>query len=175
MFLSQKSNGLLSIWFVTWKETLENELERWKSKTEEWCLSFLFTHSHSSPRLALSKQIQRFQTQTLKGTQFIFTTCYFERWAKCQNLSDLIIVLKIIKLAICNSYRKNWILNDLPELTPLFIAVVHEHPRIGSDGESEEGSGTSEDPNVSPTSDEIAVNNGKQVTGVQLSGREFKV
>ena len=43
------------------------------------------------------------------------------------------------------------------------IGVVHEHPRIGSDGESEEGSGTSEDPNVSPTSDEIAINNGKQV------------
>ena len=52
----------------------------------------------------------------------------------------------------------------MPKLTPLFIGVVHEHPRIGSDGESEEGSGTSEDPNVSPTSDEIAVNNGKQVT-----------
>ena len=50
------------------------------------------------------------------------------------------------------------------QLTPLFmIGVVHEHPRIGSDGESEEGSGTSEDPNVSPTSDEIAINNGKQV------------
>ena len=55
--------------------------------------------------------------------------------------------------------------NDLPKLTSLFmIGVVHEHPRIGSDGESEEGSGTSEDPNVSPTSDEIAINNGKQVT-----------
>ena len=55
--------------------------------------------------------------------------------------------------------------NDLLKLTPLFmIGVVHEHPRIGSDGESEEGSGTSEDPNVSPTSDEIAINNGKQVT-----------
>ena len=55
--------------------------------------------------------------------------------------------------------------DDLLKLTPLFmIGVVHEHPRIGSDGESEEGSGTSEDPNVSPTSDEIAINNGKQVT-----------
>ena len=54
--------------------------------------------------------------------------------------------------------------DNLPKLTPLFIlGVVHEHPRIGSDGESEEGSGTSEDPNVSPTSDEIAINNGKQV------------
>ena len=53
----------------------------------------------------------------------------------------------------------------MPKLTSLFmIGVVHEHPRIGSDGESEEGSGTSEDPNVSPTSDEIAINNGKQVT-----------
>ena len=58
---------------------------------------------------------------------------------------------------------KNWLNNSW--LTSLFmIGVVHEHPRIGSDGESEEGSGTSEDPNVSPTSDEIAVNNGKQVT-----------
>ena len=33
--------------------------------------------------------------------------------------------------------------------------VVHEHPRIGSDGESEEGSGTSEDPNVSPGSEDL--------------------
>jgi hypothetical protein len=41
--------------------------------------------------------------------------------------------------------------------------VVHEHPRIGSDGESEEGSGTSEDPNVSPGSAELATGNGKQV------------
>ena len=40
--------------------------------------------------------------------------------------------------------------------------VVHEHPRIGSDGESEEGSGTSDDPNVSPGSEELATN-GKQV------------
>jgi len=46
------------------------------------------------------------------------------------------------------------------------LGVVHEHPRIGSDGESEEGSGTSEDPNVSPTSDEIAINNGKQATEI---------
>ena len=34
--------------------------------------------------------------------------------------------------------------------------VVHEHPRIGSDGESEEGSGTSEDPNVSPGSEDLS-------------------
>jgi hypothetical protein len=34
-----------------------------------------------------------------------------------------------------------------------FFGVVHEHPRIGSDGESEEGSGTgSEDTNISPGS-----------------------
>jgi len=32
------------------------------------------------------------------------------------------------------------------------LGVVHEHPRIGSDGESEEGSGTSEDTNISPGS-----------------------
>ena len=30
--------------------------------------------------------------------------------------------------------------------------MVHEHPRIGSDGESEEGSGTSEEQNISPGS-----------------------
>jgi len=49
------------------------------------------------------------------------------------------------------------------------FGVVHEHPRIGSDGESEEGSGTSEDPNVSPTSDEIAINNGKQVGTTEIT------
>ena len=39
----------------------------------------------------------------------------------------------------------------------VYIAgVVHEHPRIGSDGESEEGSGTSEDPNVSPGSEDLS-------------------
>ncbi|XP_023338797.1 cyclin-dependent kinase 17 isoform X3 [Eurytemora carolleeae] len=32
------------------------------------------------------------------------------------------------------------------------LGVVHEHPRIGSDGESEEGSGTSEEQNISPVS-----------------------
>jgi len=36
------------------------------------------------------------------------------------------------------------------------LGVVHEHPRIGSDGESEEGSGTSEDPNVSPGSEDLS-------------------
>lgn len=36
------------------------------------------------------------------------------------------------------------------------FGVVHEHPRIGSDGESEEGSGTSEDPNVSPGSEDLS-------------------
>jgi len=36
------------------------------------------------------------------------------------------------------------------------FGVVHEHPRIGSDGESEEGSGTSEDPNVSPSSEDYS-------------------
>ena len=38
----------------------------------------------------------------------------------------------------------------------LIPGVVHEHPRIGSDGESEEGSGTSEDPNVSPGSEDLS-------------------
>ena len=52
----------------------------------------------------------------------------------------------------------------LAECSPLFTpGVVHEHPRIGSDGESEEGSGTSDDPNVSPGSEELATN-GKQVS-----------
>jgi len=37
------------------------------------------------------------------------------------------------------------------------LGVVHEHPRIGSDGESEEGSGTSEDPNISPGSEDYRV------------------
>merc|ERR1712156_276767 len=36
-------------------------------------------------------------------------------------------------------------------------------------GESEEGSGTSEEPNVSPTSDEIAINNGKQVGTTEIT------
>ena len=39
---------------------------------------------------------------------------------------------------------------------------------MGSDGESEEGSGTSEDPNVSPGSEELAAGNGKQVGWKQL-------
>jgi len=40
---------------------------------------------------------------------------------------------------------------SLKDWTPFyFLGVVHEHPRIGSDGESEEGSRTSED-GVSPT------------------------
>ena len=43
--------------------------------------------------------------------------------------------------------------------------VVHEHPRIGSDGESEEGSGTSEDPNVSPGSGDSAASQNNDVTG----------
>eukprot|EP00092_Neocalanus_flemingeri_P010099 GFUD01010883.1.p1 GENE.GFUD01010883.1~~GFUD01010883.1.p1 ORF type:complete len:834 (+),score=106.65 GFUD01010883.1:94-2595(+) len=42
--------------------------------------------------------------------------------------------------------------------------VVHEHPRIGSDGESEEGSGTSEDPNVSPGSEDLTTNQGSDHT-----------
>ncbi len=47
--------------------------------------------------------------------------------------------------------------------------MVHEHPRIGSDGESEEGSGTSEDPNVSPGSGDSAASQNNDVTGqVQL-------
>ena len=45
------------------------------------------------------------------------------------------------------------------------LGVVHEHPRIGSDGESEEGSGTSEDPNVSPGSGDSAASQNNDVTG----------
>ena len=74
----------------SWKEALEKGLTKWKNKTEEWCLSFLFSHSHSCPRLALSKQIQRFLTQTchpLKGTQFSLLVVSI-RWAWCQNFSD---------------------------------------------------------------------------------------
>ena len=49
----------------------------------------------------------------------------------------------------------------------VYIAgVVHEHPRIGSDGESEEGSGTSEDPNVSPGSEDLSTVSGPGVGGV---------
>jgi len=44
------------------------------------------------------------------------------------------------------------------------LGVVHEHPRIGSDGESEEGSGTSEDPNVSPGSEDLTTNQGTDHT-----------
>eukprot|EP00092_Neocalanus_flemingeri_P015913 GFUD01017230.1.p1 GENE.GFUD01017230.1~~GFUD01017230.1.p1 ORF type:complete len:556 (+),score=102.77 GFUD01017230.1:471-2138(+) len=44
------------------------------------------------------------------------------------------------------------------------FGVVHEHPRIGSDGESEEGSGTSEDPNVSPGSEDLTTNQGSDHT-----------
>jgi len=44
--------------------------------------------------------------------------------------------------------------------------VVHEHPRIGSDGESEEGSGTSEDPNVSPGSEDLTTNQGTDHTSL---------
>ena len=48
----------------------------------------------------------------------------------------------------------------------LFIAgVVHEHPRIGSDGESEEGSGTSE-PNVSPGSEDLSSPSGTNHTSM---------
>ena len=49
----------------------------------------------------------------------------------------------------------------------VYIAgVVHEHPRIGSDGESEEGSGTSEDPNVSPGSEDLSTVSGGGGVGV---------
>jgi len=54
------------------------------------------------------------------------------------------------------------------------FGVVHEHPRIGSDGESEEGSGTSEDPNVSPGSEELATNNGKQAGSHDISGVKLR-
>jgi len=46
------------------------------------------------------------------------------------------------------------------------FGVVHEHPRIGSDGESEEGSGTSEDPNVSPGSEDLTTNQGTDHTSL---------
>jgi len=46
------------------------------------------------------------------------------------------------------------------------FGVVHEHPRIGSDGESEEGSGTSEDPNVSPGSEDLTTNQGGDHTSL---------
>jgi len=46
------------------------------------------------------------------------------------------------------------------------FGVVHEHPRIGSDGESEEGSGTSEDPNVSPGSEDLTTSQGTDHTSL---------
>jgi len=46
------------------------------------------------------------------------------------------------------------------------FGVVHEHPRIGSDGESEEGSGTSEDPNVSPGSEDLTTTQGTDHTSL---------
>ena len=82
-------------------------LKRWKSQTEEWCLSFHFSHSHSSPRLALSKQIQRFPNQTchpLKGPQFIFTTCYFDTVSKMSEFKRSHIYSEKNL-----TYRKNWI------------------------------------------------------------------
>merc|ERR1711936_333517 len=45
------------------------------------------------------------------------------------------------------------------------LGVVHEHPRIGSDGESEEGSGTSE-PNVSPGSEDLSSPSGTNHTSM---------
>ena len=52
--------------------------------------------------------------------------------------------------------------------------VVHEHPRLGSDGESEEGSGTSDDVGVSPC--EATTENGqvkmRQKTTRKLSNQE---
>jgi len=56
------------------------------------------------------------------------------------------------KLSLSNSR----ILINGDRESPQQIGVVHEHPRIGSDGESEEGSGTSEDPNVSPGSEDLS-------------------
>ena len=46
--------------------------------------------------------------------------------------------------------------------------MVHEHPRIGSDGESEEGSGTSDsqDPNVSPGSEDLSIPAGSNHTSM---------
>lgn len=54
------------------------------------------------------------------------------------------------------------------------LGVVHEHPRLGSDGESEEGSGTSDDVGVSPC--EPSADNGqvkmRQKTTRKLSNQE---
>ena len=53
----------------------------------------------------------------------------------------------------------------------MFIAgVVHEHPRIGSDGESEEGSRTSEDV-VSPANRGAVASGGQNVAGVNGNNR----
>jgi len=66
------------------------------------------------------------------------------------------------KLSLSNSR----ILINGDRESPQEIGVVHEHPRIGSDGESEEGSGTSEDPNVSPGSEEITSGQGTNHTSL---------
>ena len=53
----------------------------------------------------------------------------------------------------------------------MFIAgVVHEHPRIGSDGESEEGSRTSEDV-VSPANRGALASGGQNAAGVNGTNR----
>lgn len=60
------------------------------------------------------------------------------------------------------------------------LGVVHEHPRIGSDGESEEGSGTSDEPNISPGSgdsnqshnNELVKMRQKPVNGRKISKQE---
>ena len=73
IYHKQSGFSRLFKYFLSNINLLRKNLERWKSwcKTEEeWWLSFLFGHSHS-PR-ALSKQIQRFLTETrhlLKSTQ----------------------------------------------------------------------------------------------------------
>ena len=52
-----------------------------------------------------------------------------------------------------------------------FSGVVHEHPRIGSDGESEEGSRTSEDV-VSPANRGAAAGGGQMGAGVNGASRQ---
>jgi cyclin-dependent kinase 17 len=53
--------------------------------------------------------------------------------------------------------------------------VVHEHPRIGSDGESEEGSGTSEEQNISPGSGDSNQSNSNELVKMRQKPLNRKV
>ena len=59
--------------------------------------------------------------------------------------------------------------------TFLISGVVHEHPRIGSDGESEEGSGTSEDTNISPGSQDSNQSQNDLVSSLQKLYPIFRI